>query len=253
MYFAVKSRFDNLNFNLIGALVLVIGFTLSGCDRPNDIAETRTNLSAGIVHEATVERIVLIFVDPTMSARFVDVAGASGELIGARRARGNVDEFELRSLSNSLFRTITELVEDRNNAIKCQYFLRVQDKALVHSVNPFGFDRSADRDPIDFERRDRLMEARNDVFELRQNVEVVASMVSSGETSAEDSGYFEAIDEYLEKKLDLITETIRSSETEEPEPIDEVLAIVNPCRSFSANERVLVISYGFDYVIEKKG
>lgn len=216
------------------------------------MAQTRSNLSAGVVYSGKLERVALIFLDRSAAARFVELAGASGDLVSARQFSEDPNRFELRALTSSLFRTVTQLVEDRTNSVKCQYFIRVQDEDLLSSIDPSTFNNVYQGNDINFQVQDELIQTRNSIIELEQRVFSIERRMEQEEISLEESEYFEAIQDLLDKRKELV-EILLRPDSEEDERLNKLVAIVNPCRSFEEDEELLVISYGFEYVLEKVG
>jgi hypothetical protein len=234
-------------------MFLPLATAIIACSPPKDMAVSNSNFRAGTVYSGRLERITPIYVPSYSYSSYAEIAQSTGRLMGRRTFRNNIDEQQLSELAGLVGGAAMREFEDGNNFTQCNYFIHISDRALANEINPNAGSYSNDGGLRDAQLDEALTEARQTIYRLEEEVRSLETSIANGEAVIEKTDYLESLKALMDERENFIlrVESTREAETAARNRTDQQVSIINPCRSFEIQDEIAIISYGYEYVLEK--
>jgi len=242
---------------------------LAACDVPKDTAVVRQNLGAGAVYKGTLLHVDTLYVDSFRQGAYSQTASAAAQLAIARATAGNSLSSQKINLATNLAAAATSQIESRVRGHACQYFIEVDNEDLLDTISISNSNRYADQIKADRLRQEydaairELSQLKAVFLNIQNQLAQVSLKQSQGEVKLDEeqetviegqlTEQRENLRQIIEQRERILIDRKIQYENRliEGEQKPKTIAVSNPCREFEVGDTILIIDYGFEYVLER--
>jgi len=259
----------------IAALAIVV---LAACSPPENTAISSRSLVAGEVFEGVLVRTDPIFVDSSQLTRYNEAIGSLAEISRLEDVVNPTSvQFQLARTVGMLTNSIAAEAEINIRSMQCQFYIDIVDSRLASTIGPSTFFSSRER----FRQEELFRELRTQQEQLnsnRQRLEQSFQLMNQMEmqrapfaglpnTKLDNNAtetnsvqpliesreaYRAALEELILQGQRRIEELTRQAQMEviATEERPKTVAIINPCRDFEPGQKLFIVDYGQQYVLQ---